>query len=192
MAKHSVRNFSSATNAFAAAADVILEDEAIKELDVKHGLESETPNQMAVHYSAGLAAATQGDLDGAQRHLSWVVKVYENEGGGFTIQLVVADTTLANAILDAVSLAKVSSSHNALNIEVLSRLVKLLTESSKKEVTKVGRNKDGGLIVELADTDQQEDTATEIIGKLGYPQENQDRLRCFSDHDFSSLLLDEY
>ena len=37
-----------------------------------------------------------------------------------------------------------------------------------------------------------EDTATEIIGKLGYPQENQDRLRCFSDHDdFSTLLLDE-
>lgn len=72
MAKHSVRNFSSAASAFAAAADVILEDEALKEMDVKCGGKSPTPSQMAVHYSAGLAAATQGDLNGAQRHLSWL------------------------------------------------------------------------------------------------------------------------
>ena len=72
MAKHSVRNFSSAASAFAAVADVILEDESLKELDVKYGGKSPTPSQMAVHYSAGLAAATQGDLDGAQRHLSWL------------------------------------------------------------------------------------------------------------------------
>jgi hypothetical protein len=68
----------------------------------------------------------------------------------------------------------------------------LQSGTATPKVSKVNRNKDGGLIVELADTDQQEDTATEIIGKLGYPQENQDGLsRCFSDHDFSTLLLDE-
>lgn len=72
MAKHSVRNFSSAASALVAAADVILEDEALKEMDVKYGGKSPTPSQMAVHYSAGLAAATQGDLNGAQRHLSWL------------------------------------------------------------------------------------------------------------------------
>ena len=68
----------------------------------------------------------------------------------------------------------------------------LQSGTATPKVSKVNRNKDGGLIVELADTDQQEDTATEIIGKLGYPQENQDRLRCFSDHDFSTLLFDEH
>ena len=66
------RTTKSAASAFVAAANVILEDEALKEMDVKYGGESPTPSQMAVHYSAGLAAATQGDLDGAQRHLSWL------------------------------------------------------------------------------------------------------------------------
>ena len=47
----------------------------------------------------------------------------------------------------------------------------LQSGTATPKVSKVNRNKDGGLIVELADTDQQEDTATEIIGKLGYPQE---------------------
>ena len=68
----------------------------------------------------------------------------------------------------------------------------LQSGTATPKVSKVNRNKDGGLIVELADTDQQEDTATEIIGKLGYPQENQDRLSRFSDHDFSTLLFDEH
>lgn len=78
MAKHSVRNFSSAASAFAAVADVILEDESLKELDVKYIGKSPTPSQMAVHYSAGLAAATQGDLDGAQCHLSWLAGCFND------------------------------------------------------------------------------------------------------------------
>lgn len=68
----------------------------------------------------------------------------------------------------------------------------LQSGTATPKVSKVNRNKDGGLIVELADTDQQEDTATEIIGKLGYPQENQDGLRYFSDHDFSTPLFAEH
>ena len=78
MAKHSVRNFSSTTSAFAVTTDVILEDEALKELDVKYGGKSPTPSQMAVHYSAGLAAATQGDLNSAQRHLSWLAGCFND------------------------------------------------------------------------------------------------------------------
>ena len=48
-----------------------------------------------------------------------------------------------------------------------------------------------GTATPLADTDQQKDTSTKIIGSLSYTQETQDRLHYFSGHDFSTLLLDE-
>ena len=72
MANTFIRNFSSAFSANATVVDAILEREALRELDVKFGGESPTPSRMSVHHSAGLAAAAQGDLDGAQRHLSWL------------------------------------------------------------------------------------------------------------------------
>lgn len=72
MANTTIRNFSSASSANATVVDAILEREALRELDVKFGGESPTLSRMSVHHSAGLAAAAQGDLDGAQRHLSWL------------------------------------------------------------------------------------------------------------------------
>ena len=59
MAQTSARNFSS-SNAFRARKDVVGESG------------SATHSSTQMHYAAGLAAAIQGDLDGAQRHLSWL------------------------------------------------------------------------------------------------------------------------
>ena len=68
MAQTSARNFSS-SNAFRARKDVVGEMTAMLP-EGESG--SATHSSMQTHYAAGLAAAIQGDLDGAQRHLSWL------------------------------------------------------------------------------------------------------------------------
>ena len=68
MAQTSARNFSS-SNAFRARKDVVGEMAAMLP-ESESG--SATHSSMQTHYAAGLAAAIQGDLDGAQRHLSWL------------------------------------------------------------------------------------------------------------------------
>ena len=77
MAKNSVRNFSSVSNAYSTIEDAILEDECLKDIGVKYDDgKSATGTQMAARYSAGVAAATQGDLAKTQRHLSWLAGCY--------------------------------------------------------------------------------------------------------------------
>ena len=68
MAQTSARNFSS-SNAFRARKDVVGEMAAMLP-EGESG--SATHSSTQTHYAAGLAAAIQGDLDGAQRHLSWL------------------------------------------------------------------------------------------------------------------------
>ena len=68
MAQTSARNFSS-SNAFRARKDVV--GEMAARLPEDEG-SSATHSSAQMHYAAGLAAAIQGDLDGAQRHLSWL------------------------------------------------------------------------------------------------------------------------
>ena len=68
MAQTSARNFSS-SNAFRARKDVVGEMATMLP-EGESG--SATHSSTQTHYAAGLAAAIQGDLDGAQRHLSWL------------------------------------------------------------------------------------------------------------------------
>ena len=68
MAQTSARNFSS-SNAFRARKDAVGEMAAMLP-EGESG--SATHSSTQTHYAAGLAAAIQGDLDGAQRHLSWL------------------------------------------------------------------------------------------------------------------------
>ena len=70
MAQTSARNYASFANAFRAKLDAAATKAAM--LPEGEGGGSITPSQMQMHYAAGLAAAIQGDLDGAQRHLSWL------------------------------------------------------------------------------------------------------------------------
>ena len=69
MAQTSTRNFSSFANAFRARKDAVGEMAAMLSEDEGS---SATHSSTQMHYAAGLAAAIQGDLDGAQQHLSWL------------------------------------------------------------------------------------------------------------------------
>ena len=69
MAQTSARNYASFVNAFRAKLDAA----ATKAAMLPEGESgSATHSSTQTHYAAGLAAAIQGDLDGAQRHLSWL------------------------------------------------------------------------------------------------------------------------
>ena len=70
MAQTSARNYASFANAFRAKLDAAATKAAM--LPEGEGGGSITPSQMQMHYAAGMAAAVQGDLDGAQQHLSWL------------------------------------------------------------------------------------------------------------------------
>ena len=70
MAQTSARNYASFANAFRAKLDAAATKAAL--LPEGEGGGSITPSQMQMHYAAGLTAAIQGDLDGAQQHLSWL------------------------------------------------------------------------------------------------------------------------
>ena len=70
MANTSARNYASFANAFRAKLDAAATKAAM--LPEGEGGGSITPSQMQMHYAAGMAAAVQGDLDGAQQHLSWL------------------------------------------------------------------------------------------------------------------------
>ena len=70
MAQTSARNYASFANAFRAKLDAAATKAAL--LPEGEGGGSITPSQMQMHYAAGMAAAVQGDLDGAQQHLSWL------------------------------------------------------------------------------------------------------------------------
>ena len=69
MAQTSARNYASFANAFRARKDVVGEMAAMLSEDEGS---SATHSSAQMHYAAGLAAAIQGDLDGAQQHLSWL------------------------------------------------------------------------------------------------------------------------
>ena len=69
MAQTSARNYASFANAFRARKDAVGEMAAMLSEDEGS---SATHSSTQMHYAAGLAAAIQGDLDGAQQHLSWL------------------------------------------------------------------------------------------------------------------------
>ena len=69
MAQTSARNYASFANAFRARKDAVGEMAAMLSEDEGS---TATHSSTQMHYAAGLAAAIQGDLDGAQQHLSWL------------------------------------------------------------------------------------------------------------------------
>lgn len=69
MAQTSARNYASFANAYCARKDAVGEMAAMLSEDEGS---SATHSSTQMHYAAGLAAAIQGDLDGAQQHLSWL------------------------------------------------------------------------------------------------------------------------
>ena len=69
MAQTSARNYASFANAFRAKLDAVGEMAAMLSEDEGS---SATHSSTQMHYAAGMAAAVQGDLDGAQQHLSWL------------------------------------------------------------------------------------------------------------------------
>ena len=69
MAQTSARNYASFANAFRASKDAV--GEMATMLSEDEGSNA-THSSMQMHYAAGMAAAVQGDLDGAQQHLSWL------------------------------------------------------------------------------------------------------------------------
>ena len=69
MAQTSARNYASSANAFRARKDAVGEMAAMLSEDEGS---TATHSSTQMHYAAGLAAAIQGDLDGAQQHLSWL------------------------------------------------------------------------------------------------------------------------
>ena len=69
MAQTSARNYASFANALRARKDAVGEMAAMLSEDEGS---SATHSSTQMHYAAGLAAAIQGDLDGAQQHLSWL------------------------------------------------------------------------------------------------------------------------
>lgn len=69
MAQTSARNYASSASAFRARKDAVGEMAAMLSEDEGS---TATHSSTQMHYAAGLAAAIQGDLDGAQQHLSWL------------------------------------------------------------------------------------------------------------------------
>ena len=69
MAQTSARNYASFANAFRAKLDAAATKAAMLSEDEGS---SATHSSTQMHYAAGMAAAIQGDLDGAQQHLSWL------------------------------------------------------------------------------------------------------------------------
>ena len=82
MAQTSARNYASFANAFRAKLDAAATKAAL--LPEGEGGGSITPSQMQMHYAAGMAAAVQGDLDGAQQHLSWLAGCLRDLGVKFS------------------------------------------------------------------------------------------------------------